>query len=74
MHDAITLEKAGKPAALICTDAFVLTAKAIAVVRGAPEYPFAVVPHPVGSLEAEGLMERARQALPQVLQLLLAKR
>lgn len=73
MHDAITIEKAGKAAALICTDPFVATAKKIATVRGISDYPFGVVPHPVGSLEAEGVMARAKQALPQVLELLLAK-
>jgi len=73
MHDAITIEKAGKPAALICTDPFIATARAIAAVRGLSDYPFGVVPHPVGTLEAEGIMARAKQALPQVLELLLAK-
>ena len=73
MHDAITVEKAGKPAAFICTDAFVPTARAIAKARGIADYPFAIVTHPVGSLEPEGVMARARQALPRVLEILLAK-
>lgn len=73
MHDAITFEKAGKPAAGICTQPFVPSGKAIAAVRGIEGYPFAVIPHPVGSLEEEGIAARARQALPQVLELLLAK-
>jgi hypothetical protein len=45
----------------------------MAKVRGLAEYPFAVIPHPVGTLEGEALMARARQALPQVLQILLGK-
>ena len=73
MHDALTVEKAGKPAACICTEPFTNTARAVAKVRGIEEYPFAVVPHPVGTLETDGLMARARQALPQVLQILLGK-
>ena len=73
MHDAITVEKAGKPAAFICTDAFIPTARSIAKIRGISDYPFAVVTHPVGGLEPEGVMACARQALPRVLEILLAK-
>ena len=73
MHDALTVEKAGKPAACICTEPFIPTARAVAKVRGMEAYPFAVLPHPIGTLEADDLMGRARQALPQVLQILLGK-
>ena len=73
MHDAITVEKAGKPAAVVLTDAFIPTGRAIAKIRGIPEYPYAVVTHPVGSLEDDVVMARARQALPRVLEILLAK-
>ena len=73
MHDAITVEKAGKPAALIATEPFITTAMSIAKIRGIGDYPFAVVTHPVGSLEADGVMARARQALPRVMEILLAK-
>jgi hypothetical protein len=73
MHDAITVEKAGKPAAAICTEPFIPTAKAIAKIRGISDYPFAIVTHPVGSLEPDGVMARARQALPKVLEILSAK-
>ena len=73
MHDGITVEKAGKPAALIATDAFVNTSRSIAKIRGISDYPFAIVTHPVGSLELDGVMARARQALPRVLEILLAK-
>ena len=73
MHDAITFEKAGLPAAGICTQPFIPSGKAIAKIRGIEGYPFVVVPHPVGSLEEEGIASRAREALPQVLELLLAK-
>ncbi len=73
MHDAITVEKGGKPAACICTEPFTTTAKAVTKLRGLEDYPFAVVPHPIGTLEDDDLMARARQALPQVLQILQAK-
>ncbi len=74
MHDAITVEKAGKPAAAICTEPFIPTAKTIAKIRGIEDYPFIVVPHPVGSLDEDGVMERARYALPRVLEILLVKK
>ena len=73
MHDAITVEKAGKPAAAICTEPFIPTATSIAKIRGIGDYPFAVVTHPVGSLDEEGVLARARQALPRVLEILLTK-
>ncbi|MCE2465823.1 MAG: hypothetical protein J4G01_07080 [Dehalococcoidia bacterium] len=73
MHDAITVEKAGKPAAAICTEPFVPTGRSIAKIRGIDGYPFAVVTHPVGSVEDGVVMERAHQALPRVLEILLAK-
>lgn len=74
MQDAITFEKAGKPTALIATDAFVVTAKAIARIQGMPDYPFAVLRHPLTSLEGANLEARAKEALPQVLGVLLAQR
>ena len=73
MHDAITVEKAGKPAALIATEPFITTAKSIAKIRGIGDYPFAVVTHPVGSLDDDAIMARARQALPRVMEIILAK-
>ena len=73
MHDAITVEKAGKPAALICTEPFTPTAKSIAKIRGIADYPFAIVTHPVGTVDSDGVMGRARQALPRVMEILLSK-
>jgi hypothetical protein len=73
VHDGITLEQAGVPTAVICTEPFVTSGEAMAKLRGAPDYPFATIPHPIGSLTDEGLKERAHAALPIVLQLLLGK-
>ena len=42
-------------------------------IGGIPDYPFVVVPHPLGSLSAEQLRERAMQAAPEVLKILLAR-
>jgi hypothetical protein len=73
MHDAITVEKAGKPAAYISTEPFIPTSRSIARIRGIADYPFAVVAHPVGSLTPDGVLARARQALPKVLEILLIR-
>ena len=73
MHDGIELEKKGVPAAVICTEPFVSSGKAMSKLGGIPDYPFVVLPHPLGSLTAEGLRERAIQAAPEVLRILLAK-
>jgi hypothetical protein len=72
LHDGIEIEGRGKPAAVVCTDKFVITARARAEVLGLPEYPFAVIPHPLGRLPEEALRERVEIALPQVVNLLLS--
>lgn len=74
MLDGIELEKMGIPAAVICTEEFVSTARAMAEIGGIPDYNFAVVPHPIGSLTQEDLMERAKLAAPQVMELLLNRK
>lgn len=71
MHDGIEIERRGKPAAVVCTDRFIVTARAQAAACGLPDYPFAVVPHPIGRLPQEVLRERAALAAPQVVKLLL---
>jgi hypothetical protein len=40
---------------------------------GMPDYPFAVVEHPIGSLTPEQLHQRAIEAAPQVIRTLLAR-
>ncbi len=72
MHDGLEFEKLGIPAAVICTEEFVLTAQAMAKLCGAPDYPFVIIPHPIGSLTAEELQMRADMAKTQVENLLLA--
>jgi len=72
VHDAITLEKHGVPAAVICTEPFISSAKAMSRIGGIPDYPFVVVPHPLWSLRGEELRAVAMRAAPEVLQILLA--
>jgi hypothetical protein len=68
--DGMLLEQAGLPAAVICTEAFVATADAMAELRGAPEYAYVVTEHPVASLAPEQVRERAARLLADVLPLL----
>jgi hypothetical protein len=50
LADGIVLERAGVPAVSICTDAFVVAARAVADVYGMPEFEFVTIPHPIASL------------------------
>ncbi|HEY7063072.1 MAG TPA: hypothetical protein VII06_16455 [Chloroflexota bacterium] len=74
MHDGIALEHRGTPAAVICTDAFERMGRATAAVAGLPDYPFLMVPHPVGRLGPDALRARAEAALPGVVALLTPAR
>jgi len=71
--DGILLERRGVPTAAICTELFVPNGKAIAEAHGAPDYPFALVPHPLASASPTELAREAKQVLPEVLRLLVAK-
>jgi len=64
--DGILFEQAGLPAAVICSDAFVVTADAMAELRGAPGYHYIRTPHPVAVLTTDQVRERAKQLLPDV--------
>lgn len=58
------------PTAVICTEEFVPTVRAQATISGKPDYPFAIIPHPIGSLPLSELRKRAETALPQVITIL----
>jgi hypothetical protein len=70
--DGIVFEAAGLPAAAICSDAFKITADAMAGLRGAPGYRYATTPHPVAVLTPDQVKERAAQVLDDVVTLLTA--
>lgn len=74
MYDSLKLEALGVPAIAICTEPFESGAKAIANLGGMPDYPFALIQHPIGSLTLEQIRERAIEAAPQILSSLLARR
>jgi hypothetical protein len=70
--DGIAFETAGLPAAAICSDAFRVTADAMADLRGASGYQYATTPHPVAVLTPDQVKERAAQVLDDVIALLVA--
>jgi hypothetical protein len=69
--DAIQFEKRGLPAAAIVTEPFVLTGRSIAELSRMSGYPFAVVPHPFGSIDLAEVQARADAITPEVERLLL---
>ena len=71
--DGIVFERAGLPAAVICSDAFVVTADAMAELRGAPGYQYIRTAHPVAVLSSEQVRQRAKQLLPEVVALLTGR-
>ncbi|HTW03885.1 MAG TPA: UGSC family (seleno)protein [Streptosporangiaceae bacterium] len=68
--DGLLLERSGVPAVVICSDAFTVSADAMADLRGAPGYRYVTTPHPVANLTPDGVTERARLAVPAVVALL----
>ena len=68
--DGVLFERHGTPAAVICSDAFVTTADAMAEVQDAPGYSYVTTPHPVAGLTPAQVHERAEQVAAQVAALL----
>ena len=70
MADGTTLERKGVQTATILTDTFRRPGDAMARVQGFVDFRYAVITHPISSLDAEQIRERARAALPDVLAIL----
>ncbi len=70
MADGILLERAGLPAVSICTDPFVLTARAMASAYGFPGFEYVSIPHPVASLTSSEISVRVRDLMPDLLRIL----
>ncbi|MAR29272.1 MAG: hypothetical protein CMD51_06945 [Gammaproteobacteria bacterium] len=73
MHDGIIYEQFGKPAVVLCTTPFEVTAKNIARMMGLPDYPFALLQHPLGSCNEAQLEARAADAYRQARDILVFK-
>jgi hypothetical protein len=72
--DGVLFEAAGLPAAVICSDAFVATADAMAGLRGAPGYRYITTEHPVAVLTPQQVQERAKHVVPGVVAILTEAR
>jgi len=68
--DGMVFEKRGVPAAALITHTFTATADAMARRYGYPNYRYAVIPHPLSSLNAEQVKQRAVEVLPEILSIL----
>ena len=70
MADGIVLERAGVPAVSICTDAFVIPARAMADVMGHPDFRFVTIPHPIASLGRVEIEASVRPVIDEVVRIL----
>jgi hypothetical protein len=52
------------------TDRFVTTAREVAAIQGLPEYPFAVIQHPIAGNSDDQLRGKAERALALIVSLL----
>jgi hypothetical protein len=64
--DGLLLEQSGIPAVVICSDAFTVSADAMASLRGAAGYRYVTTSHPVANLTPDGVRARAAQAVPAI--------
>jgi hypothetical protein len=58
----------------LITDRFAVSAREIAAIEGLPEYPFAVIPHPIAGNSDDELRAKAEQTLATVVSLLTTRR
>jgi hypothetical protein len=70
LADGIVLERAGVPAVSICTEAFVIPAKAMADVLGDPDFQFVTIPHPIASLSPTEIETTVRPVIDDVVRIL----
>jgi hypothetical protein len=68
--DGLLLEQAGVPAAVICSEAFQVSADAMADLQGASGYRYVTTAHPVASLDPAGVRARATTLVAPVVALL----
>ena len=68
--DGLQLEEAGIPAVVIVSDAFRVSADAMATLQGTQGYQYVTTPHPVANLSRQGVRDRAAAAVPEIVALL----
>ena len=70
MADGTTFERKGIQTATVLTHTFRKPGDAMARVQGFRDYKYAVIEHPISSLNQDQVRKRAEEALPEVLQIL----
>jgi hypothetical protein len=71
VHDGITFERRGLPAAVVITDPFIGAARAMAAFDGAPWFEWATMPHPTAELRGDAISAAAKLVVPVVEGILL---
>jgi len=66
----MAVERLGIPAVAVITDRFEASARAIAEANGLPEYPFAVIRHPIAGNDDDELRDKAELAVQLLVPLL----
>jgi len=66
----MSAEKLGIPAVAVITDRFEASARAMAAANGLPEYPFAVIAHPIAGNGDDELRGKAELVVQQMVPLL----
>jgi hypothetical protein len=69
----VNLQRKGKAVVTVLTNEFEALAKAEREALGAPSHPLVIVPHPIGSLKAGEVRERADGGFAQVLEALVKR-
>jgi len=70
VHDAISAEKLGIPAAGVITDRFTSSARVMADFAGLPGYPVVSIPHPISNNTDDEMRAKAEEAARQVVAIL----
>jgi hypothetical protein len=70
VHDAISAERLGIPAAGVITDRFLPTARVMAEFVGLPDYPVAVIAHPISNNTEAEIRAKAEEIARQAVALL----
>ena len=70
----MSAEKLGIPAVAVITDRFEASARAMAEANGLPDYPFAVIAHPIAGNSDDELRGKAELAVDLLVPLLTHRR
>jgi hypothetical protein len=70
VHDAISAEKLGIPAAGVITDRFAPTARAMANFLGLADYPVVSISHPISNNTEQEVRAKAEEVVLQAIHIL----